>query len=125
MLYFEQITVFMYKSVKLHNGIGYTQADSCVSFDMTCFGPAGPHWLNNREVSISPPVLVRLVLLASVGVSKGLFLESVGSESMCGNCNRCWWAEKIPFCWTPPPAIILSLAGVYTAIPHQKWLEEP
>lgn len=35
MLYFEQITVIMYKSVKLHNGIGYTQADSCVSFDMT------------------------------------------------------------------------------------------
>lgn len=31
-----------------------------------------------------PPVLVRLVLLASVGVSRGLLRESGGSDSMCG-----------------------------------------
>lgn len=31
-----------------------------------------------------PPVFVRLVLLASVGVSRGLLRESGGSDSMCG-----------------------------------------
>lgn len=31
-----------------------------------------------------PPVFVRLVLLASVGVSRGLLRESGGSDSICG-----------------------------------------
>ncbi len=55
---------------------------------------------------VLPPVFVRLVLLASVGVSRGLLRESGGSDSMCG-CWL-WWCglEKIPFCCTAPPAII-------------------
>lgn len=57
-----------------------------------------------------PPVFVRLVLLASVGVSRGLLRESGGSDSMCG-CWLWWWGfEKIPFCCTAPPAIIFELA---------------
>lgn len=57
---------------------------------------------------VLPPVLVRLVLLASVGVSSGLLRESGGSDSMCG-CWL-WWCglEKMPFCCTAPPAIIFS-----------------
>lgn len=59
-----------------------------------------------------PPVFVRLVLLASVGVSRGLLRESGGSDSMCG-CWL-WWCglEKIPFCCTAPPAIIFYKEAV-------------
>lgn len=58
------------------------------------------------NIWVLPPVFVRLVLLASVGVSRGLLRESGGSDSMCG-CWL-WWCglEKIPFCCTAPPAII-------------------
>jgi len=59
-----------------------------------------------QQCWLLPPVFVRLVLLASVGVSRGLLRESGGSDSMCG--GWLWWCglEKIPFCCTAPPAII-------------------
>lgn len=45
------------------------------TFTETRTAPASP---------LLPPVFVRLVLLASVGVSRGLLRESGGSDSMCG-----------------------------------------
>ncbi len=47
------------------------------TFTETLTVPASPSLL-------LPPVFVRLVLLASVGVSRGLLRESGGSDSMCG-----------------------------------------
>lgn len=73
------------------------------------------HWPKTQQLPASPslflpPVFVRLVLLASVGVSRGLLRESGGSDSICG-CWLWWWGfEKIPFCCTAPPAIIFRLA---------------
>lgn len=77
-----------------------------------------------------PPVLVRLVLPASAGVSSGLFRESNASDSMCeggggggGDCGTCCcscsWAEStvtvIPFCRSAPPAIISHRS------PEERW----
>lgn len=76
------------------------------------------NWLHTFEIIprihifYLPPVFVRLVLLASVGVSSGLLRESGGSDSMCG-CWLWWWGfKKIPFCCTAPPAIIFKVGWV-------------